>query len=63
MKRESRTDIFSTYQGHIKQFIATAATGSKDVSDNAVWKEYVDGLETYGQSELIKITQSAFDRK
>lgn len=62
-ERESRTDIFSTYQGHIKQFIATAATGSKDVSDDAVWKEYVDGLETYGQSELIKITQSAFDRK
>ncbi len=62
-ERESRTELYSTYQSHIRQFIALAATGGSDVSNDAVWNEYLAGLESYGQSKLIKITQAAFDRK
>ena len=61
-ERESRTDVFSSYQSHINQFVAAAATGSKDVKNDAVWNEYLKGLEEYGQSTLLKLTQDAFDR-
>ena len=62
-ERETRSDSFSTYQSHIKQFIAGAATGTKDIKSDAVWNEYLQGLEQYGQSQLMKITQDAFNRK
>lgn len=61
-ERETRADIFATYQSHIEQFVAAAATGSKDVKNDTVWNEYLKGLEDYGQSTLLKLTQDAFDR-
>jgi len=62
-ERDARTDVFSTYKNYIRQFIAAAATGGKDIKNDSVWNEYVTGLETYGESTIIKITQDAFNRK
>ncbi len=62
-EREVRSEYFSAYQSHVRQFIAAAAKGTKDVTNDAVWKEYTDGLKKYGQSELMKAAQSAYDRK
>lgn len=62
-QRELRMELFSTYESHITQFIALAANGDKDITNDAVWNEYLTELETYGHSELIKITQEAFDAK
>ena len=61
-ERELRNEFFSTYQSYVRQFIAAAATGTKDINSDAVWNEYVAGLENYQESEFIKITQKAFDR-
>ena len=61
-ERELRNEFFATYQSYIRQFIAAAATGTKDINSDAVWNEYVTGLEDYQESEFIKITQKAYDR-
>lgn len=62
-EREVISDYFETYKSFVKQFIATTATGSKNINDDAVWNAYVAELETYEESKLMKITQTAFDRK
>ena len=61
-ERELRNEFFATYQSYVRQFIAAAATGTKDIKSDAVWNDYVAGLENYQESEFIKITQKAFDR-
>ena len=37
-------------------------TGELDIYDDAVWQEYLDQLEAYGLSTVLKVYQTAYDR-
>lgn len=52
----------TSWSSHISQSRALFATGEKNPSNDADWKEYLDTLEEYGESKFIKIVQGAYDR-
>ena len=37
-------------------------TGELDIYDDAVWQEYLDQLEAYGMSTVLKVYQNCYDR-
>ncbi len=61
-ERDIRSEMMSAYTSHVKQFLAQTAVGEKPLNDST-WNEYLAGLKTYGEDELIKTVQSAYKRK
>ena len=49
-------------QDYVKEWNGAFITGSKDVNDDAVWKDYCDGFAKLHIDELIAAYQSAYDR-
>jgi len=37
-------------------------TGELDIYDDAVWQDYLDQLEAYGLSTVLKVYNIAYDR-
>ena len=47
---------------YVEQSYAEFLNGTKDINDDAVWQEYLKGLETYNLSRILEIRQAAYDR-
>lgn len=63
---QDEQNVISEYQSLFKDFMFAARsqfiTGELDIDDDAVWQTYLDECEANGFSELIAVTQSAWDR-
>ncbi len=62
---ESVLDQIATMQSEIKTFVSSAVaefvTGQRSL-DDAGWQTYLDELETLGLSQMIELSQEAYDR-
>lgn len=58
-----RSDISASRGSYISQTRSKFITGDMDISDNKVWKEYLDTLDKYREKRYVEIVQSAYDRQ
>lgn len=63
---EEETNVVITYQTELQEYVkewnGAFITGTKNPSDDAVWKDYCDGFAKLHLDELIGAYQSAYDR-
>ena len=63
---EDEQTVVNNYTTELKDYVqewnGAFITGSKDVNDDAVWKDYCDGFAKLHIDELTAAYQSAYDR-
>lgn len=60
---ETREDIASEVNNYLAEQMILFISGEKDPSNDAAWSEFLSTLESLGRSKLMKICQTAYDRK
>ena len=60
-------EVRETKAGEVASYLSSQellfSQGELDVKDDKVWKDFQDTLKSLGREELMKIAQSAYDRK
>ena len=53
-------EVYTLISNYVKQSMAEFVTGVKDIEKE--WNSYLNELDEMGLEELLKISQSAYDR-
>jgi len=60
-QQERATEISTELDTYCKEMSAKFFLGTLDITDDAVWTEYVDTMKIMGVEELVEIYQNAYD--
>jgi putative aldouronate transport system substrate-binding protein len=57
-----REQYISLYTEYVKESRDLFVTGNKDITNDAVWKDYLETLKSTGEETVMKIYQTSWDR-
>jgi hypothetical protein len=60
---EVRSEYSTLYSDYVTSSRTKFIAGELDPSDDKEWNNYLTTLKSMGQDELLKVAQSAYDRK
>ena len=59
---KATTEVINSLETYVKENTAAFAVGQKKITDDAAWNAYVKELDNIGLQNVLKVTQTIYDR-